>query len=100
MALVFGLGMIVADATNGALLAWFTGQSDRLAHRASRFSSAFIAAVALLTVVAGLLRQHDVGFARAWEGSGLWVGAGLLALTSLVYLIWIGLQRLRLGSPG
>jgi high-affinity nickel-transport protein len=98
MAVVFGLGMTIADAANGALLAWFAGHSDKLARRASRFSSAFIAVVALLTVAAGVLRQQAAGFARAWEASGLWVGVGLLVLTSLVYLARIGLQRRRLAS--
>jgi high-affinity nickel-transport protein len=100
MAVVFGLGMTIADAANGALLAWFAGQSDRLARRASRFSSAFIALVALSTAAAGLLRQQAEGFARAWEASGLWVGVGLLALTSAVYLVRIELQRRRIASPG
>lgn len=99
MAVVFGLGMTIADATNGALLAWFAGHSDKLARRASRFSSAFVAAVALLTVAAGILRQQAEGFARAWEASGLWIGVGLLALTSLVYLIRIAQQRRRSASP-
>jgi nickel/cobalt transporter (NiCoT) family protein len=95
MALVFGLGMCIADAANGALLAWFAGRSDRLAHRASRFSSAFIALIALLTAGAGILRQQQAGFAQAWDQSGLWIGAGLIALTSGVYALRITLQRRR-----
>jgi nickel/cobalt transporter (NiCoT) family protein len=95
MALVFGLGMCIADATNGALLAWFAGRSDRLARRASRFSSAFVALIALLTAGAGILRQYQEGFAQAWDQSGLWIGVGLIALTSGVYALRIGLQRRR-----
>lgn len=95
MALVFGLGMTIADAANGALLAWFAGRSDRLASRASRFSSAFIAMIALLTAGAGLLRQYQEGFAQAWDQSGLWIGVGLVALTSLVYALRILQQRRR-----
>jgi len=99
MAVVFGLGMTIADATNGALLAWFAGHSDKLARRASRFSSAFIAAVALLTVAAGILRQPAEGFAQAWEESGLWIGVGMLAVTSMIYLVRIGLQRRQAAVP-
>lgn len=95
MALVFGVGMTVADAANGALLAWFAGRSDHLARHASRFSSAFIAAIALLTALAGVLRQYQHGFAQAWEQSGLWIGVGLVLLTSLVYALRIRLQRRR-----
>jgi nickel/cobalt transporter (NiCoT) family protein len=100
MALVFGVGMTIADAANGALLAWFAGRSDRLARRASRFSSAFIAVIALLTAAAGILRQYQEGFALAWEQSGLWVGAGLVALTTLVYALRIALQRRRAATSG
>lgn len=95
MALVFGIGMTLADAANGALLAWFAGRSDRLAQRASRWSSGFIALIALLTAAAGLLRQQQEGFAQAWEHAGVWVGVGLVLLTSLVYALRIALQRRR-----
>ena len=95
MAGVFGLGMTIADAANGALLAWFAGRSDRLARRASRFSSAFIALIALLTAGAGLVRQSQAGFAQQWDDAGLWIGVGLLALTTLVYALRIALQRRR-----
>ena len=91
MALVFGTGMCIADAANGALLAWFANRSDRLARHASRLSSAFIALIALLTAAAGLLRQQQDGFAQAWEHAGVWVGAGLVLLTSLVYALRIAL---------
>ena len=95
MALVFGIGMTLADAANGALLAWFAGRSDRLAQRASRWSSGFIALIALLTAAAGLLRQQQDGFAQAWEHAGVWVGVGLVLLTTLVYALRIALQRRR-----
>lgn len=95
MAFVFGVGMTIADAANGALLAWFAGRSDRMARRASRFSSAFIALIALLTAGAGILRQYEEGFAQVWEQSGVWIGVGLVVLTSLVYALRITQQRRR-----
>lgn len=98
LAAVFGIGMMLADATNGALLNWFASRSDRLARQASRFSSGFIALIALLTAGAGTLRGLEAGFAQAWDDLGLWIGVGLLALTSLVYTARIAVQRARPAS--
>lgn len=98
LAVVFGLGMMLADATNGALLNWFASRSDRLARQASRFSSGFIALIASLTAAAGLLRGFETGFAQAWDGAGLWIGVGLLALTTGVYAIRLSVQRARVSS--
>ena len=96
MAAVFGLGMTVADATNGALLNWFASRSDRLARQASRFSSGFIALIALLAAGAGIMRKYEAGFAETWEGLGMWVGVGLVSVTSFVYMTRIALQKARL----
>jgi hypothetical protein len=93
MAGVFGLGMMLADATNGLLLAWFAQRSDRLARQASRFSSGFIAVIALLTASAGLLRESQDGFAQAWEHAGVWVGVGLMLSTCAFYGLRLVLQR-------
>ncbi len=89
----FGAGMMLADAGNGLLLAWFAQRSDRLAQQASRFSSAFIAVVALVTVAAIVLRETRVGFAEAWEHAGVWTGVGLVLLTSAVYGVRLLVQR-------
>jgi nickel/cobalt transporter (NiCoT) family protein len=93
LASAFGLGMLVSDAANGALLNWFASRSDRLARHASRFSSGFIACIALATVAAGLLREYRADFAAMWEGLGIWVGVGLVVLTSTVYTLHISLQK-------
>jgi len=100
LAAVFGLGMLVADATNGALLSWFASRSDRLARQASRFSSGFIAVVALLTATLGLVRQFETGFAATWESLGIWAGVGLVAFTSVVYSVRISLQKVRSHAAG
>ncbi len=96
MAAVFGLGMTVADAANGALLNWFASRSDRLARQASRFSSGFIALIALLAASAGIMREYESGFAETWEGMGMWIGVGMVGVTSLVYMARISLQEARL----
>lgn len=95
LAAAFGAGMMLADAGNGLLLAWFAQRSDRLAHQASRFSSAFIAVIALATAGAVMLRETQTGFAEAWEAAGLWTGVGLVAVTSAVYVLRLLLQRAR-----
>ena len=95
LAAVFGGGMMLADAGNGLLLAWFAQRSDRLARHASRFSSAFIAVVALGTVAAIALRETQAGFAQAWEQAGIWTGVGLVLLTSAVYGLRLLLRRTR-----
>lgn len=95
LAAAFGLGMLLADAANGALLNWFAARSDRLARQASRFSSAFIALIALLTACAGLLREFQADFAASWENLGMWIGFGLVAFTSVVYSVRISLQKAR-----
>jgi nickel/cobalt transporter (NiCoT) family protein len=95
LAAAFGTGMMAADAGNGLLLAWFAQRSDRLASQASRWSSAFIALIALATAGTVLLRQTQADFAQAWEAAGLWTGLGLMALTTSVYLWRLWLQRAR-----
>lgn len=99
MALVFGAGMTVADATNGLLLSGFAQRSDRLARHASRFSSGFIALIALLAAGAGLLRVQEQGFARHWDAAGLWVGVGVMALTTAVFALRSLRLRARPAAP-
>lgn len=93
MAGVFGLGMTIADAANGALLSWFAGRSDQLARQASRFSSGFIALIALAAAGAGIARELENGFAQLWENMGVWVGVGLVCFTSVVYMARLSLQK-------
>ena len=87
MAALFGLGMMVADAVNGGLLAWCAGRSDQAARRASRVSSAFVAFIALATAAAALAREAHAGFADLWEQAGVWVGVSLMVLSLLVYTV-------------
>ena len=95
MAGVFGLGMTLADAANGLLLSWFAQRSDSLARHASRFSSGFIALVALLAAAAGVLRAGQAGFDQAWEAGGIWIGVGLMTLTTAVFALRLLRQRRR-----
>lgn len=98
MAALFGLGMMVADAVNGALLAWCAHRSDQAARRASRVSSAFVALIALATTAAALAREAHAGFEALWEQGGVWVGVGLMMWTLLVYAVLIIVQKSRSSS--
>ncbi|MBA4178607.1 MAG: hypothetical protein C0505_18915 [Leptothrix sp. (in: Bacteria)] len=95
MAAAFGLGMTLADAANGLLLSWFAQRSDGLARQASRFSSGFIALVALVAAAAAVLRARQEGFEQAWEAGGIWIGVGLMALTLAVFALRMLHQRRR-----
>jgi high-affinity nickel-transport protein len=95
LAAAFGLGMVLADAANGALLNWFASRSDALARQASRCSSAFIALLALLTAAAGVARALHQDFATRWHDLGLWIGVGLVALTCAVFSFGIAVQKAR-----
>lgn len=100
LGIAFGLGMILADAGNGALLYWFTTRSDRLARNASRFSSGFVGVLALGTAAAGILNEIHQGFATAWDNAGAWIGVGMVALTTLVYTVRILRQKGRAHAAG
>ncbi|MEO7151741.1 MAG: hypothetical protein ABIX46_08545 [Burkholderiaceae bacterium] len=95
LAAAFGLGMVLADAGNGALLAWCARRSDRLARQASRWASGFIALLAVSTALAGIAREFSPGFALAWDEAGIWVGVGLVGLGSLGLLGAVSWQRAR-----
>ncbi len=97
LAALFGLGMLVADAGNGLLFNAFAARSDLMAGRASRFSSGFIALLALLTAAAGIARATEAGFDKMWDALGVWAGVGLLGCTVLVFCVRLGMQRLRPG---
>ena len=84
LAAAFGAGMVLADATNGALLCWFAQRGDRLKQQASRFTSGFIAILALATVASSLWRERDARFAQAWDDAGPWVGLTMMAASLLV----------------
>ena len=100
LAAAFGLGMMLADAVNGALLAWFAGRSDKVALRASRISSAFVALIAFATALAALAREGHEGFAARWEQGGVWIGVGLMCVSFAVYALLIVLRRGRGALPG
>lgn len=95
LAAAFGTGMVLADAGNGALLAWCVRRSDLMAREASRFASGFIAVLALATVVAAIGREFSPAFAEAWEHAGVWVGVGLAGLGSFGLLGLMSWQRAR-----
>ena len=95
LAVAFGLGMLAADASNGALLNWFARRSDQLAAKASQLSSGFIALLALSTAISGIVREFETGFAHSWDGAGMWIGITMVAATSLLYSMFILVKKAR-----
>ncbi len=95
LAAAFGAGMVLADAANGALIAWCAARGDQAARQASRFISGFIAVMALVTVVAAAWRETDAAFAQAWQALGMWVGVGLMLATVGVFTGCIAWRRMR-----
>ena len=95
LAAAFGIGMVCADAGNGALLAWCARRGDRVARQASRWISASIALLALATALAGIARELSPGFSTAWQSAGLWLGVGLVGLASFGLLGVVSWQRAR-----
>ena len=96
MASVLGAGMLLADAASGALFNGFAQRSDALVQRASRWSSGFIASIALLTAAAGLARAANAGFAQVWDDVGVWMGLGLVAFVCAAYGLRMHFVRLAL----
>ncbi|MEO6407203.1 MAG: hypothetical protein ABIO45_00415 [Burkholderiaceae bacterium] len=95
LAAAFGIGMVVADAGNGALIAWCARRGDRMARQASRWASAFIALLALATALSGIARELSPGFAQAWDHAGIWLGVGLVGIASFGLLGLMSWQRAR-----
>ena len=89
----FGLGMLVADAANGALLAgspsrsdaWRAGQplGQRL-HRADRAARRRGRALRASSAPAST---------QAWEQAGMWVGVALMGIPSLAFALLHAHQR-------
>ncbi len=88
---VFGAGMVVSDALNGALLGWASAQGDAWSRRMGRAFSAAVALLALGTAAWGLARVVSPWADAAWGGIEPWLGPlALLLAVGAGVLLWRG----------
>ena len=87
MTMLFGLGMMLADTTNGAVMHWLVTQCESLAQYAGRIMSGLIAGLSLLVIAASLGRKHVVGLERLWGDWAPWIGVSVTAAVILAYLL-------------
>lgn len=87
MSLFFGLGMMLADTSNGLIMHWLVTRSQRLAHQASRIMSALIASLAIMVVAASLGRKYWPVLDQAWDDWAAWIG--LTITGSIVLGYWL-----------
>jgi high-affinity nickel-transport protein len=93
MAGSFGLGMTLADTSNGLLMHWLVNRSHDLAHNAGRIMSGVIAALSLMVVAVGHTSQHFEHLDILWDAWGAYIGLGVTGMAMLVYLVSARLYR-------
>lgn len=93
MALSFGLGMTLADTSNGLLMHWLVKRSHHLAHQAGRIMSVVIAALSLMVVAVGHGSQHFENLDAIWDAWGAYIGMGVTGVALLVYAISTRIYR-------
>jgi high-affinity nickel-transport protein len=93
MALSFGMGMTLADTSNGLLMHWLVNRSHALAHSAGRIMSGVIAALSLMVVAVSHASQHFENLDAIWEAWGAYIGISVTGIAVLVYLISTRLYR-------
>jgi high-affinity nickel permease len=85
MALSFGIGMTMADTSNGLLMHWLVNRSHDLAHNAGRIMSGVIAALSLMVVAVGHTSQHFENLDAIWDAWGAYIGVSVTGIALLVY---------------
>jgi hypothetical protein len=85
MALSFGIGMTMADTSNGLLMHWLVNRSHDLAHNAGRIMSGVIAALSLMVVAVGHTSQHFESLDAIWDAWGAYIGVSVTGIALLVY---------------
>ena len=93
-AMSFGLGMLLADSLNGLVVHWMVRQSEQLAQNTTRVMSGLIAALSLTIVFFSVSKTH-------WGQLNLWWehwGVACALMLPLIFLLWMGAQRLRQGA--
>ena len=93
MALSFGIGMTLADTSNGLLMHWLVHRSHALAHNAGRIMSGGIATLSLMVVAGGHASQHFENLEAIWDAWGAYIGLSVTGVAILVYLVSMRLYR-------
>ena len=93
MALSFGIGMTLADTSNGLLMHWLVHRSHALAHNAGRIMSGVIATLSLMVVAVGHASQHFENLEAIWDAWGAYIGLSVTGVAILVYLVSMRLYR-------
>jgi high-affinity nickel-transport protein len=93
MALSFGIGMTLADTSNGLLMHWLVHRSHALAHNAGRIMSGVIATLSLMVVAVGHASQHFENLEAIWDAWGAYIGLSVTGIAMLVYVVSMRLYR-------
>lgn len=93
LALSFGMGMILADTSNGLLMHWLVHRSHALAHNAGRIMSGVIAVLSLMVVAVGHASQHFENLEAIWDAWGAYIGLSVTGMAILVYGVSMRLFR-------
>ena len=100
MTLLFGLGMMLADTTNGLVMHWLVTRCELLARNAGRVISGLIAALSLLVISASVGRKHWTGLEQAWDAHAAWIGLSITGTVLLAYLLMRRLAARHKQNPG
>ena len=93
LALSFGMGMTLADTSNGLLMHWLVHRSHALAHNAGRIMSGVIAVLSLMVVAVGHASQHFENLEAIWDAWGAYIGLSVTGMAILVYGVSMRLFR-------
>jgi hypothetical protein len=93
LALSFGMGMTLADTSNGLLMHWLVHRSQALAHNAGRIMSGVIAVLSLMVVAVGHASQHFENLEAIWDAWGAYIGLSVTGMAILVYGVSMRLFR-------
>ncbi|NDB45055.1 MAG: hypothetical protein EB032_11095 [Betaproteobacteria bacterium] len=93
LALSFGMGMTLADTSNGLLMHWLVHRSHSLAHNAGRIMSGVIAVLSLMVVAVGHASQHFENLEAIWDAWGAYIGLSVTGMAILVYGVSMRLFR-------
>jgi len=85
MALSFGLGMMLADTSNGLLMHWLVHRSHDLAHNAGRIMSGVVAVLSVVVVAVGHSSPYIANLEEIWDAWGGYIGVSITGLALIVY---------------